>query len=236
MRTTITSIALLLTGCATATPIPSPATAQQWLNTAPGVEVCLGTHEVRVSARVCLAAGPLEQVVCATGTREHEAIFAVEARPSDIHAALLLAGAVPGRPGRWSVDAAGALVAHPPTGVGVEVSVAGPDRRTEPVQRLIRAIGTERDATETLQFVFAGSVLVRTDRKPDSPEVYAADFSGSVVGLVTFGDELVACASVMSDSAQVQDLAWEVFTERVWAEGAAVTLTLRARGASAATP
>ncbi len=236
MRMPLGLIAALLWGCAAELPAPPPHIAPQWLNTAPDVQVCLATHEVRVQARVCLGEGPLEQVVCAAGTREHEAIFAVAARPSDIHAALLLAGGVPGRPGSWSVNSSNALVAHFPEGTSVEVLATGPDKRLEPVQRLVRALGAQRDATGELRFVFAGSLLVRLNRQPDSPEVYAADLSGSVVGLVTFGDELIACASVMSDSADVQDPAWEVFTERVWPEGSAVTLTLRAIGAADANP
>ena len=52
-------------------------------------------------------------------------------------------------------------------------------------------------------WMFAGSGFVRDSAAP-SGERYAADLSGSVVGLVTFGDEMLAWPEVMSDQEAVE--------------------------------
>jgi len=53
---------------------------------------------VDVESSVCLRHGLLELIVCTKGTKEHESIIMIEAKPSHIHTALLLLGAVPGNP------------------------------------------------------------------------------------------------------------------------------------------
>ena len=49
-------------------------------------------------ASIACNSGWLEQVACMVGTREHESLVVVEAKPSEVHAALLLLGLEPGTP------------------------------------------------------------------------------------------------------------------------------------------
>ena len=74
-------------------------------------------------------------------------------------------------------------------------------------------------------FVFAGS---RFRRLPDGSERYAADDSGSIVGLVTFGDEVVAMRTVIPDKVDVAPAAWKARTDDIPPEGSAVTVIIRA--------
>ncbi len=67
-----------------------------------GIVVRLDEATVEVQAWTCLEAGWLEQVACSPNSREHESLVVVKAKPSEIHAALLLAGFEPGSPGTWS--------------------------------------------------------------------------------------------------------------------------------------
>ena len=64
----------------------------------PGVAINVQERCVDVESSVCLHRGALELVACTKGTKEHESIVAIEARPVHIHAALLLLGAKPGSP------------------------------------------------------------------------------------------------------------------------------------------
>ena len=66
----------------------------------PGLTINLEEKSVDVDATVCLRTGFLELVACTKGSKEHESIISVDAKPSHIHAALLLLGAKPGNPGR----------------------------------------------------------------------------------------------------------------------------------------
>jgi hypothetical protein len=71
-------------------------------------------------------------------------------------------------------------------------------------------------------FVFAGSVMRDRAAVP-----YAADQSGSVVGLVTFGDEPVASVAVVPDRADIAEPSLMAWTERMPPEGTTVTIVIR---------
>ena len=177
---------------------------------------------VRVPGVVALREGWLEQAVCQQGTRDHESLITVSMPPSSIHAALLLAGLEPGRPGHWRVRDDGSLELVPPTGeavlIEVEwVDVAGSTQRG-PLSAWIRAEG----AAAPTSFVFAGSVMRDRAVAP-----YVADQSGSVVGLVTFGDEPIASVAVVPDRADVAEPSLKAWTERIPREGTAVTIVIR---------
>ena len=73
--------------------------------------------------------------------------------------------------------------------------------------------------------MFAGSRF-RVDRRTGA-ERYLADGSGSLVGLVTFGDETIAPREVIPDQASVESPMWEVWTERMPPLGSRVTLVVR---------
>jgi hypothetical protein len=62
-------------------------------------------------------------------------------------------------------------------------------------------------------------------------EYYAADASGSLIGLVTFGDETIGAVAVIPDQVEVSPAMWEVFVGRMPAPGTAVTIEVR-RGVS----
>ncbi|MGB0744520.1 MAG: YdjY domain-containing protein, partial [Opitutales bacterium] len=64
----------------------------------PGIEINTDELLVDVSARICLTDGLLELVACTEGTKEHEAIVLINAKPIHVHTALLLIGARNGTP------------------------------------------------------------------------------------------------------------------------------------------
>lgn len=185
--------------------------------------------------------GFLEQVACTPSTRVHESLLAVECTPREIHAALLLIGLEPGRPGRWSESADGAggwrVERVSPTGPCVEIRVcwsdAGGVRRECAVEDWVRRIGAPAGEAGDHglprgRFVFAGSQIRPNPPSLGPGEHYVADFTGSVIGLVTFGDEVVAMDEVIADRADVEPPSWVAWTERMPPEGTAVELLIRA--------
>ncbi len=58
-------------------------------------------------------------------------------------------------------------------------------------------------------------------------EHYVADYSGSIIGLVTFGDEVIGFSEVIADQAAVQEPEWIVDTDRVPPIGTEVTVVIR---------
>ena len=71
-------------------------------------------------------------------------------------------------------------------------------------------------------------MLFRSDRvAPEAPEFFAADASGSLVGLVTFGDEVLGLERIRSDQVGVDAAEWMVRTGVVPPPGTPVQLVFR---------
>jgi hypothetical protein len=194
-----------------------------------GVTVQPDGGVVEVEAFVCLDDGWLEQVACSPDTREHEALLVIEARPSNLHAALLMAGFEPGTPGQWSYDD-GAVAVTPPTGDTIEIHVRyQTDGRSvqEPIGAWIVGAQDNRPFPARA-WVFAGSLLAENPGWMGPGEHYVADLTGSIIGLVTFGDEVIGFERVMADQEAVEPTQWRVNTGYMPPIGTPVTVILRA--------
>jgi hypothetical protein len=208
-------------------PPPSPGASGSSVKLAPGIEVDRAQGEVRVEGQCALDEGWLEQAVCTAGTREHESLVVIESPPRLVHAALLMLGLEAGRPGAWLLEADGETIRRePPVGPMLEVHVRfeTPDG-AETTVPLSRWVETPRGGSiPEHPWRFAGS---RFESARDGGELYAADFSGSVVGLVTFGDEVVAFEEVRSDQVAIEEAGFLVRRGQPPPPGTRVTLIFR---------
>jgi hypothetical protein len=180
-------------------------------------------RRVEVQGRVACTRGFLEQVACGRGSREHESLLVIEAPASVVHAGLLAIGLRSGHPGRWFNLPDGRVQLEPPEGDEVTVRVRwslGGLEQEVPVQAWVRGM-----AAVDARWVFAGSRFGTWN----GVESYAADGSGSVVGLVTFGDEVVALHQVVPDRASVRAPVLRADTDAMPPEGHPVTLILGAK-------
>ena len=217
---------------------------------AAGVRVDRAQQLVALDGTVVLTEGFLEQLVCTPSTRVHESLIAIDAMPREVHAALLLAGLEPGAPGRWQEVADGAggwrVDRVRPSGPRVDVTVrwTGPDRtsRETPILDWVRRVdasgnlsappGGGAHGSPSGHLVFAGSRIRANAPSMGPGEHYVADFTGSVVGLVTFGDEVIAYDEVIADRVEIDPAAWSAWTERMPPEGTRVEVLIRAHGSS----
>lgn len=215
----------------------------------PGILIDLEDHCVDLEATVRLQEGFLELVACTKGTKEHESIVAIEARPMHVHTALLLLGAVNGHPAmRKRVDAARTRwVNVPPRGDPIAVFLVTTNQDGKAVERpisdfIVRSkdradevdgvvitnpdANAKRDDDERERlphtFLFAGSHLKENGA---GPRQYLADGSGNVISIATFGDELL-CLPFRQTSAN-DALMWRVKPDSLPAVGTRVTLRLR---------
>ncbi len=175
-------------------PLPTPASAPA---AARNLRVDRVAGYVEVDATVVLRDAPwLELLACTPGSREHESILTVAAKPSEIHLALLILGLEPGhpmsradRPATATSPAAETVV--PPSGSLVRVSLVyesdGKSIEISP-SAWIRDRRKEAKPIDDL-WVFAGSSMATLD---DGTRVYRADHNGNVLSLVSFGDEVLA--------------------------------------------
>lgn len=165
----------------------------------------------------------LELIACTPDTREHEVLAVTRAKPSHIHAALLMLGLEPGKPAHWTKAPDGNAQPHDPTGprVGVEFVVNG--ETYTPSQWIVHAI--TREPWPDGDWLFSGSVFV----KRQGEERYDADWSGTLIGLTSFGTEVLAWKSVISPEAAVDEPVWIANTATVPRVGTPLVVRLTAR-------
>lgn len=159
--------------------------------------------------------------------KDHEALIVTSVRPSTIHAALLTIGLEPGTPGAVSWDGVNAI-ATPATGDNVRITYRTTDQPAPgtPITDFIIHADTgevfdEQALGETPQWVFAGSIIENNNN-------YAADNEGLVVGLHTFGSELVALRMAMSPDSFIRPPEWIAHPQRTPAFGTDVTIRITA--------
>ena len=205
----------------------------------PGLIVDFEHRCVDLEAKVCLERGYLELVACTVGSKEHESIVSVVARPIHVHTALLLLGANNGNPAmRKQVnDDQPRWVELPPQGDPVEVSLVFKNSKGKMVERPIRdfvkrsgevagtgrpAGGNQQAAAFPKSFLFAGSQLRDAG---SGPRQYLADRSGHVVSISSFGDELLCFPTQQTHANSALD--WEVDSKHLPKVGTGLTLRLR---------
>jgi len=208
-----------------------------WIAVSPSIRVHRADRSVEFEATAVIETGFLEEYVCTVGTREHESLFAYDGKASEVHAAMLLAGLTPGSPGRWRevADASGAFAveAVPPTGEALQIAVRLADGTERTLDWFVRRAPIGDEATAGAQsapprrFTFGGSRF-HTDRRT-GVERYVADGSGSLIGLVTFGDETISPVEVIPDQASAATPIWEVDGSRIPKPGTKVTISVSRR-------
>lgn len=174
------------------------------------------TRRVLVASEVCMREGLLEQLLTRKRTKEHEAILAADIDGRDLHLALTLAGAEPGKVVQFRPK----LVA--PSGTPIKISLEFQAKgKTVRVsgREWIRSIKTKKDFPT--DWVFAGSVFIPNPLDNKKLPFYGAN-DGDVVTVVNFES---ACIDVpflsIKDNA---DLDFEAHTERIPALKTPVTV------------
>lgn len=169
----------------------------------------------------------IEQIVCTQGTKEHESLVVTRARPSHLHAALLMIDAERGHPVFWTYPE-GRTVVHAPAGdrVVVEVEFVDQDAQTQVIDPLVWVVprdGVTKFPRDEGKWLFAGSV----ERETSAGLLYEADAAGTVVGLASFGTEVIAWSQPISHEEADGDLAWIADTAAMPPANTPVTVRIR---------
>ncbi|MBX3357772.1 MAG: hypothetical protein KF745_05020 [Phycisphaeraceae bacterium] len=171
----------------------------------------------------------LEVIVCTPDSKEHESLVMTRAKPSHVHAALLLLGLEPGAVCSWEMRD-GAVAPVDPSGPGVDITIEFANEAGEAVVIDPRAwIVDARNgavfpgAGGTGHWLFAGSRMV----KREGVEWYDADGVGTLVGLCCFGAETVAWSRTISPDSQVDEPVWIANPAAVPPPGTPVIVRLR---------
>jgi hypothetical protein len=214
-------------------PVQPPPPTSQLRELFPGIRANLDEKFIEFDGTVPIDAHHpqtphvyLEVIVCTPDTKEHEALVVTDARPSNIHAALLAIGLQPGEPSSWKWEDE-SLTAIPPRGSPVRITflhTSENGRRVEsPAESWITSVEGAR-LPEREGFLFAGSRV----RFPNGERIYEADRAGTLIGLATFGSETIAWSSVFSPDSAVDEPEWIADTARVPRYGTEITVRIRA--------
>jgi hypothetical protein len=179
-------------------------------------------RKVMVQAEVCLREGMLEHLMCRQRTKEHEAVLSADVDARDIHKALIVAKASPGKTVQFKED--GTVV--PPTGTSIKVMLTYKDKDknktvTVPGRDWVRDFKTKKSLD--VDWVFAGSQLLENPLEKDKPPLYAAN-GGDVICVSNFEGAMLDLP--ISSSKNNAELEFEAFTERIPPIGTAVTVIL----------
>ena len=194
----------------------------------PHVAIDRVAGRVSVDAEVIDCRMPLEFLCVVAGTSEHEAVLRTRARPSDVHAALLVLGLAPGSPADYPAadhsvaDHSAADRATPPTGPALRLSVEyarDGDSMSVPAYRLMRDTRTKRPMPPTTWVFSGGRVL-----EGDYAGTYGADLTGYVVSVVNFAYSPIDVARVAGSDNDT--LEWEIDPAAAPPPGTAVTLVI----------
>jgi hypothetical protein len=176
---------------------------------------------VIVDGEVCLREGQLEMFACPKGSKEHESVVAVNAKPRFVHAALLAVGAKSGTPVKFDPKYA------PATGQIVDIWVLWKDEKGEnqkiKAQEWIKQVKTGK--AMPYNFVFAGSGFWKDD---DGKEYYYAD-GGDFICVSNFATAMLDLP--VESSQDNTGLLFVANTEKIPPKGTKVRLVLMPRPA-----
>ena len=201
----------------------------------PGITIDAKDRRVDVQSVICLSEGFLELVACGKDSKEHESLLMVEAKPSHIHAALLLIGTAAGNPAMAQpLDEEGNRWRHfPPRGQKVKAFLVLPNDKGEAIEHPVSdfIIPSEdpsglREASGEKEkfpdhFLFTGSQFHGEGQERQ----YLADVSGHVLSIATFGDETLGLSGFHGQDNG--SLSWQINPEKVPQLGTKVILRLR---------
>lgn len=183
-----------------------------------------GSRRVLVAADVCLREGLLEVFLCKARTKEHEAILRADIDARYIHAALIAAGAKPGRPVQYVNPKTGEEEYKPATGAKINVLVhykKDGKLHTHPAQEWVQDIQTKKPMTH--HWVFAGSRFWKNPDDPNAPDYYLAN-NGEVISISNFPDSMLDIpVEITSDDS---GLLFQAFTEKIPPLGSKVWVIL----------
>ncbi len=157
--------------CIAADPATQPAEPM------PHIQVDARRKQVRVECEAVRADYGLEFFACATDTNEYESVLRTAAKPSLIHAALLIIGLVPGEPAKYDRDTNVSTPAHGPL-VKLTCEYQSNGKTVNVPAHKLMANASDNKESAPLEWLFCGSKLMED-------HTYAADGTGSIVSVLT---------------------------------------------------
>jgi hypothetical protein len=191
-----------------------------------GIEIDIENKNVTATGKVCLTKGILEYVVVATGGKEYESVFSMDAKPSHLHAALLMVGGLPGKIAREYMGddkSKAAKKAKQQEASRFDVTIKWVDdgkKVSFPADRFL----LNREKKETardLEWAFTGSMFYKLD---DGKERYLADEDGSIVATYYDDGAILNLARETKDPYRGESFGFSVNEKKIPPKGTTVLI------------
>ncbi len=183
----------------------------------PGLTVDIKNRTVTGTGRICLTSGILEYLVVAGEGKTYESVLEMDVNPSDLHAALLMIGAVPGAieeefTGDRKGDPADVEKKGKASRFGMSVQWTRNGKTVEmPAEELL--YNRKKDsAGHDFIWVFTGSYFYRDK---NGNEHYSADEGKSIAGIWYDGSALFNLAEKSKNPYRGGSFGFEVNTRKV---------------------
>lgn len=179
----------------------APPTTQRVTNKLPHIQVDVKNRVVRVECESCNAHQDvgLEFFCVVANTNEYESVLRTEAKPSDVHLALLMIGLVPGQPVKYSEET---KKWTPPTGPALSITCEWTDKdnkpHTVPAWRLMRDNKTKKESAP-ITWVFTGSKVMEDGK-------YGADPTGYVVSVLNSELAVIDVSTLAATALETREL------------------------------
>jgi hypothetical protein len=173
--------------------------------------------QVIMQGDVCLTKGPLEMFAVTKGTKEHEAVVAVNTKAYVVHSALLALGAQAGSTVKYEPKF------MPPSGTTIEILVYWTDDKGEQhkarAQDWVQNVKTKQAMTYPWVFAGSGFYVDEATKK----QYYMAE-AGDFICVSNFPDAMLDIP--VESTSDNDDLMYEAFTENIPPRGTKVTVVL----------
>jgi hypothetical protein len=173
--------------------------------------------QVVMQGEVCLTRGPLEMFAVTKGTKEHEAVVAVNTKAYVVHSALLALGARSGSPVKYEPKFT------PPTGAKIDIWVYWTDDKGKQhkarAQDWVKDVKTKKPMTYPWVFAGSGFYVDEATKK----QYYMAE-AGDFICVSNFPDAMLDIP--IESTSDNDDLMYEAFTDNIPPRGTKVTLVL----------
>jgi hypothetical protein len=182
----------------------------------PHLQVDAKKREVRMECQAVKADYPLEFLAVVTNTNEYEALVRSEAKPSDLHLALLIIGLKPGQPVHYSESTkTWQPPSGPPVDVWFEYQKDGKPQKV-PAYRWMRDVKTHKEAVP-MAWCFTGSKVLDDGS-------YAANATGCLIGVINNELSVLDVPALKSRALEARD--YERNPDLMPDTGTAVTMIL----------
>lgn len=194
-----------------------------------GLTVDIKNRTVTGTGRICLTSGILEYLVVAREGKAYESIMEMDVKPSDLHAALLMIGAVPGTieeefTGDRKGDPTDVEKKGKASRFGMSVQWTRDGKTIEmPAEELLYS-REDDSAGHGFAWAFTGSYFYRDK---DGNEYYSADEGKSIAGIWYDGSALFNLAEKSKNPYRGSNFGFEVNTGKVPPKDTAVKIVFQ---------